>query len=148
MLIYDHTLLPQSPRTLFCIYLSKENLLEKDCFWKISKDLFLLLTGRPCGRPLAEQNCSVGRPSGRPTCTKVHACTSVDRAGRPAARAVLSVCSGRPAQLTDREFYSLFGNYGWSSGRPLFSMVRNSTVGGRPTGQLAAEFSANLAPNG
>ena len=29
VLIYDHTLLSQSPRTLFCIYILKEILLEK-----------------------------------------------------------------------------------------------------------------------
>ena len=29
VLLYDHTLLAQSPRTLFCIYILKEILLEK-----------------------------------------------------------------------------------------------------------------------
>ena len=45
---------------------------KKIGFEKISKNLFLPLAGRP----LAELNCSVGRLGGRPTCTKVHKCTS------------------------------------------------------------------------
>jgi len=64
--------------------------------------------------------------------------------GRPPAKALLSIGSGRPARSTDREFHSLVGNNGRPSDRPLFLTVRNPTVGSRP----AEEFSAVIFPNG
>ena len=108
VLTYDHTPVIYSPRTLFCIYLSKNFYWKNIDFKKIFKIRLLTLSGRPHGRPLAEQNCSVGRPGGRLTCTNVHVCTLVDRPGRPEARAVLSVFSGRPTRSTDKEYHSLF----------------------------------------
>ena len=60
-----------SPRILFCIYPFKENLPKNLTLQKaIQNPVFLALSGRP----LAEQNCSVGRPGSRPTCTNVY-CT-------------------------------------------------------------------------
>ena len=92
------------------------------------------LAGRPSGRPLAEQNYAVGRPGGRPTCTNAHVCTSVDRPGRPEARAVLSVCSGRPARSTDREFTLSVWEPRSTVQSTAFPTVENPTVSrpGRP----------------
>ena len=113
---------------------------KKNGFKKISITYLLPIVGRP----QAEQICYVSRSIGRSTCPQ----STFEHFGRPGdrptARALLSMGSGRPPQLTDKEFSSLVGN----SGRPLSPMVENPTVGGRPAGRLTEDFSSVFFPNG
>ena len=126
----------------FVFIYQKKIYLKKIGFAKISKIRFWLSAGLPCGRPLAEQNCSVDHrhaPS-----ANVH----FGRLGLSTVGKSSALCLVRsPARSTDREFHSLFGNHGRSSGRLLLPTVRNSTVGGRPAGRPTVDFSAELAPN-
>ena len=69
VLIYDHTLLFKSLELYFVFTYQKKICWKNIYFKKIFKNQFWPSTGRLCGRPLAEQNCSIGRPGGQPTCT-------------------------------------------------------------------------------
>ena len=100
VLIYDHTLVLISPRTLFCIYLSKEVLSEEFRLQKVFKNLTFALvwsTERStAGRAelLCRSTVSVNRHA--PLCMCAHRSTeskssalcfsSVDRTGRPTER--------------------------------------------------------------
>ena len=117
VLIYDHTLVFISPRTLFCIYQSKEFL------WKFlsSKSPFKNLT---FGLVRSTTRSTVGRAellyrsTGRSTDMHHCACVHFGRpTGRPRTRAMLSVFLGRPDRSTDRE-NSLSV---WDFGRPARS---------------------------
>ena len=140
LLIHDHTQVLQDPRTLFCIYISKEFSLEKDWFRKDIQIKTLAYCRSTVGK--AKLLCrSIERS------TDMHQSASVHfgrPSGIPSARALLSVGFGRPPGRPIESFHSLVGNLGRSSGRPLFPTVRNSAVGGRPT----AEFSTELDSNG
>ena len=140
MLIHDHTLVLQVPRTLFLFIYQRKLHQKKIGFEKISK----LRPWPIFGRLQDEQNCSVGRPSGRPTCTKMQACTSVDRA----IDHLQEHCSllGLVDRTVDRQRVSLSG---WDLSRLLSPTVEirplaieNLTV--RP----AEGFSTELFPNG
>ena len=79
VLIYDHTLALQISRTLFCIYLSKENLLEKYWFQKDFQKQVLALS-RSTGWSTAGRAKLLCRSTGRSTdMHQVQTCTSVDR---------------------------------------------------------------------
>ena len=95
-----------------------------------------LVLCRSTGRQTAGRAKLLYRSTGRSTDMHQSAVVHFGRpAGRPEARAVPSVCSGRPARSTDREFHSLFGIHGRPSGLPLFPTVGNPTAGGRPAGR-------------
>ena len=130
-----------SPKTLFCIYPSKENLSKNLTLQKVFQNCNLALSGRPHGRPLAEQNCSVGRSGGRPTCTNVYCAhrstVLVDRQKEQSSlfvpvdrQRVVTICLG--LRSTARS--------------TAFPTVKNLTVGGRPPGRPTVEKSAELAP--
>ena len=83
-------------------------------------------------------------PISRPTCTNVPMCTSVDRPGRPAERAELSVCSGRPTESV----YSLFRFLGRPSGQPLSQRSKIQLLAVDRPGRPPADKVCRLAANG
>jgi len=111
-------------------------------FKKISILCFLALSGRP----LAEQNCSVGRPGGRPMCMCAHRSTGpVDRQKEQSSLFFPVDRSGRPIESVE---HSLFGNFGRPSGRPLSQRSKIRPLAVDRPGRPAAEKSAVLAANG
>ena len=123
MLIYDHTLVIPSPRTLFCIYPSKEFLFKKP----FQKSVFGLV--RSTARSTAGRAELLCRSTRRSTDMHHCACVNIGRpTGRPRSRAVLSIFLGRPDRSTDRE-NSLSV---WASRSTDFPTVGNPTVSDRP----------------
>ena len=116
VLIYNHTLVLISPRTIFCVYPSKEFLSK----FLSSKSPFKICYSGPVQ---STARSTAGRAELLCRSTDMHHCACV-HIGRPTL--------GRPARSTDRE-WSLFV---WDFGRPAqstaFPTVGNPTVGGRP----------------
>jgi len=132
VLIYDHTLVLISSRTLFCVYPSKEFLskfLSSKSPFKICFSGLVRLTARStAGR--AELLC---RSTGRST--DMHPCACV-HIGRPTSRPRAMQCSlfflGRPDRSTDRENSLSVWDFGRPARSTAFPTVENPTVGGRP----------------
>ena len=116
MLIHDHTLALQIPRTLFCIYLSKENLLEKYWFQKDSKTGF-----GPQPVDHWQSKTAVGQPGSRLTCTKCK--RALRSTGRSTVCKSSALCLVRSTGPVNRQTDSLSG---WEPRSTAFPNGRKS----------------------
>ena len=138
VLIYDHTLVLISHRTLFCIYSSKEFLSKISIFKSPLKNQFFGLARSTAGR--AELLC---RSTGRSTdMHQLCMCHFGRPTGRPGARAVLSVFSRSTRPVDRLRELTLCLGLGRPSRSTAFPTVGNPTVGGRPA--RSTDSSQNL----
>ena len=148
MLIYDHTLVLISPRTLFCIHPSKEFLSKISIFKKPLKNLFLGLV-RSTARSTAGRAELLCRSTGQSIDMHLCACVHIGRpTGRPRSRAVLSVFPRSTGPVNRQRELTLglgFGGPAWST---AFPTVGNPTVGGRPSRSTDSSQSLLTDSNG